>query len=244
MPAFTVRQIEKTAEIAEKKDGLILVCGREKKCRAAAVKALLLLIQQDAVCRRKTVRLKDFFRTGTYTVQTPVNGFVTDNHEKPKRYISRRHTQLIVTGEINDRRDAYTAVCASLSGCLVLAALRTDDAADAFMHMVDLGVDPPALTSVLNGIIVQKFVHTDKKAILLADVASVSRKLKDVAVSRYTKDELDDCFLHCTNVVSEILGLMRYMTPSVYQDRRIRSAERVCSGPGSGSGVMDFREEK
>lgn len=135
--------------------------------------------------------------------------------------------EIVVTGEIRDAETAQIAVRAPLTGCLVLSTLRADDTAEAFTRIVDFGVEPSALASVLKGIIVQKIVRKNKEAILLADVASARNKLRDVTARRYTADDLNDCFLHCTNVISEILKSIRCLPHPVYINRRNRMTERV-----------------
>jgi hypothetical protein len=128
----------------------------------------------------------------------------------------KRRPEVITAGEIRDKRSARIAVQVSLTGHLVLSTLRTDDTADAFMRMVDFGIEPLVLASVLKGIIVQKIIWKGRKKILLADVASVSEELKNVVVRQYTADELNNSFLHCSNVMSEILKSIKCLQPPAY----------------------------
>ena len=135
--------------------------------------------------------------------------------------------EIVVTGEICGAESAQTAVRASLAGSLVLATLQADDTAGAFMRLVDFGVEPSVLASVLKGVIVQKLVRRNKEVILLADVASVRKNLSDAAVSRCTADDLNDCFLHCTNVISEILKAIKCLPRPVYINRRRQASDRM-----------------
>lgn len=75
------------------------------------------------------------------------------------RSIVRQDPDVILIGEIRDRETAEIAVQAALTGHLVFATLHTNDAASAVTRLVDMGIEPFLLSSVLSGIVAQRLVR-------------------------------------------------------------------------------------
>ncbi|NLE39974.1 MAG: Flp pilus assembly complex ATPase component TadA, partial [Pirellulaceae bacterium] len=67
---------------------------------------------------------------------------------------------VVLVGEIRDLETAENAVQASLTGHLVFSTLHTNDAAGAFMRMIDMGVEPFLVSSTVEGIMAQRLVRT------------------------------------------------------------------------------------
>ncbi len=76
------------------------------------------------------------------------------------RSILRHDPDVVLVGEIRDLETAENAVQASLTGHLVFSTLHTNDAAGAFMRMVDMGVEPFLVSSTVEGIMAQRLVRT------------------------------------------------------------------------------------
>jgi general secretion pathway protein E/type IV pilus assembly protein PilB len=76
------------------------------------------------------------------------------------RSILRHDPDVVLVGEIRDLETAENAVQASLTGHLVFSTLHTNDAAGAFMRMVDMGVEPFLVCSTVEGIMAQRLVRT------------------------------------------------------------------------------------
>jgi general secretion pathway protein E len=64
-----------------------------------------------------------------------------------------------MVGEIRDAETAAMAVQAALTGHLVFSTVHTRDAAGAVTRLVELGVEPFLLSSVLRGILAQRLVR-------------------------------------------------------------------------------------
>src|SRR5262245_9051859 len=58
------------------------------------------------------------------------------------RSILRHDPDVILVGEIRDRETAETAIQSSLTGHLVFSTLHTNDAASAFVRLIDMGIEP------------------------------------------------------------------------------------------------------
>jgi general secretion pathway protein E len=76
------------------------------------------------------------------------------------RAILRHDPDVVLIGEIRDLETAENAVQASLTGHLVFSTLHTNDAAGAFMRMIDMGVEPFLVSSTVEGIMAQRLVRT------------------------------------------------------------------------------------
>ena len=75
------------------------------------------------------------------------------------RSILRQDPDIIMVGEIRDTETARMAVQAALTGHLVFSTVHTRDAAGAVTRLVELGVEPFLLSSVLRGIVAQRLVR-------------------------------------------------------------------------------------
>ena len=75
------------------------------------------------------------------------------------RSILRHDPDIVLVGEIRDLETAENAVQASLTGHLVFSTLHTNDAAGAFMRLVDMGVEPFLVASTMEGVMAQRLVR-------------------------------------------------------------------------------------
>ena len=75
------------------------------------------------------------------------------------RNILRQDPDIIMVGEIRDFETAQNAVQSALTGHLVLSTLHTNDAPSAVTRLIDLGVEPFLINSVLVGVLAQRLVR-------------------------------------------------------------------------------------
>jgi len=76
------------------------------------------------------------------------------------RSILRHDPDVVLVGEIRDLETAQNAVQASLTGHLVFSTLHTNDAAGAFMRLIEMGVEPFLVCSTVEGVMAQRLVRT------------------------------------------------------------------------------------
>ncbi len=76
------------------------------------------------------------------------------------RSILRHDPDIVLVGEIRDLETAENAVQAAMTGHLVFSTLHTNDAAGAFMRLIDMGVEPFLVASTVEGIMAQRLVRT------------------------------------------------------------------------------------
>jgi type II secretory ATPase GspE/PulE/Tfp pilus assembly ATPase PilB-like protein len=88
--------------------------------------------------------------------QIPVNPKRGLHFADGLRSILRQDPDVIMVGEIRDGETAEIAVRAALTGHLVFSTLHTNNAVSAAGRLLDMGVEPFLLSSVLEGIIAQR----------------------------------------------------------------------------------------
>ncbi len=75
------------------------------------------------------------------------------------RAILRHDPDTIMIGEIRDTETARIAIQASLTGHKVLSTLHTNDAASAYVRLVDMGIEPFLLAASVRGVIAQRLIR-------------------------------------------------------------------------------------
>ena len=75
------------------------------------------------------------------------------------RTILRQDPDIIMVGEIRDKETAAMAVQSALTGHLVFSTLHTRNAAGAVTRLIELGVEPFLLSSVLRGVVAQRLIR-------------------------------------------------------------------------------------
>jgi general secretion pathway protein E len=91
--------------------------------------------------------------------QVQVNPQIDVTFSNALRTILRQDPDIIMVGEIRDTDTANMAVQAALTGHLVFSTLHTRNAAGAVTRLVELGVEPFLLSSVLRGVVAQRLIR-------------------------------------------------------------------------------------
>jgi general secretion pathway protein E len=91
--------------------------------------------------------------------QVQVNPQIDVTFATALRTILRQDPDIIMVGEIRDGETAHMAVQAALTGHLVFSTVHTRDAAGAVTRLVELGVEPFLLSSVLRGSVAQRLIR-------------------------------------------------------------------------------------
>jgi type II secretion system protein E len=75
------------------------------------------------------------------------------------RHIVRQDPDIIMVGEIRDQETADIAIHAALTGHFVFSTLHTNDAPGAVTRLLDMGLEPYLVASVLEGVLAQRLVR-------------------------------------------------------------------------------------
>ena len=91
--------------------------------------------------------------------QVQVNHKINLTFASALRAFLRQDPDVILVGEIRDRETAGRAIEASLTGHLVFSTIHTNDAAGAFVRLVEMGIEPYQVTSALLGVLAQRLLR-------------------------------------------------------------------------------------
>jgi len=92
-------------------------------------------------------------------VQAQVNPAIGFTFGAALRSFLRQDPDVIMVGEIRDGETAEIAVQAALTGHMILSTLHTNTAAGAVTRLLDMGVEPFLLSSVLTAVVAQRLVR-------------------------------------------------------------------------------------
>jgi general secretion pathway protein E len=92
-------------------------------------------------------------------IQTQVNPAIGFTFGTALRSFLRQDPDVMMVGEIRDGETAQIAVQAALTGHMILSTLHTNTAAGAISRLLDMGVEPFLLGSVLSGVLAQRLVR-------------------------------------------------------------------------------------
>jgi general secretion pathway protein E len=152
--AKTQRQVEALVTMPH---GMMLVTGPTGSGKTTTLYGALAKINST---EKKIITIED-------PVEYQLRG-VNQIHVKPKigltfsaglRHIVRQDPDVIMIGEIRDLETADIAVHAALTGHLVFSTLHTNDAPGALTRLLDMGLEPYLVASVLEGVLAQRLVR-------------------------------------------------------------------------------------
>src|ERR1700757_950894 len=79
---------------------------------------------------------------------------------KGLRHILRQDPNIVMVGEIRDVETADIAIRAAMTGHLVFSTLHTNDAVGGITRLLDMGIEPFLLASVVRAFLAQRLVRT------------------------------------------------------------------------------------
>ena len=149
--------LETTRKLLASSSGIIIVTGPTGSGKTTSLYAFLSeLIGDD----RKIITVEDPVEYQTPGItQIQVHSEIGLSFASVLRSVLRQDPDIILVGEIRDRETAETAVQAALTGHLVLATLHTNDAASAFVRLMDMGVESYLLATSVIGVMAQRLVR-------------------------------------------------------------------------------------
>jgi type II secretory ATPase GspE/PulE/Tfp pilus assembly ATPase PilB-like protein len=169
---FTERQISLIYSLLKNDDGLILVCGPTGSGKSTTLASLLTYLQNNSGNAKKIVTIEDpveYLLDGITQIQ--INTGISLDFDELLRRVFRQDPDVIMLGEIRDRKTAAVSASAALTGHLVFATLHTSGKDEAVTRLKDLGIDEKLVTAVLRGVISQRLIEVNSALKLEGDVA-------------------------------------------------------------------------
>jgi general secretion pathway protein E len=137
--------------------GMLLVTGPTGSGKTTTLYAALDKINS---AEKKIITIEDPVEYQLRGVnQIPVKPKIGLTFASGLRHIVRQDPDVIMVGEIRDLETADIAVHAALTGHLVFSTLHTNDAPGAVTRLLDMGVEPYLVASVLEGVLAQRLVR-------------------------------------------------------------------------------------
>ena len=137
--------------------GMILSTGPTGSGKSTSLYAILKQLNQPEV-NIITVEDPVEYRMNDI-LQIQLNRKAGMNFAKGLRSILRQDPDVIMVGEIRDRETASVGVQAALTGHRVLSTIHTNDAASAVTRMIDMGIEPFLVSSVMAVSFAQRLVR-------------------------------------------------------------------------------------
>ncbi|MCA9299362.1 MAG: type II/IV secretion system protein [Phycisphaerales bacterium] len=145
---------DKMAGLISLPHGMVLVTGPTGSGKTTSLYAALTRLYDPS---RKIITIEDPVEYELNGVnQIPVNPKRGLTFANGLRHILRQDPDVVMVGEIRDGETAEIAVRAALTGHLIFSTLHTNNAISAVGRLLDMGVEPFLLSSVLEGIVAQR----------------------------------------------------------------------------------------
>lgn len=149
---------EAFCRIIRQPHGILLVTGPTGSGKTTTLYSALAEIRSE---RTKIITTEDPIEYQLEGInQIQVHSKVGLTFASSLRAILRHDPDIVLVGEIRDHETGENAIQAALTGHMVFSTLHTNDAAGAFMRLVDMGVEPFLVTSTVEGVLAQRLVRT------------------------------------------------------------------------------------
>ncbi|MCA9554748.1 MAG: type II/IV secretion system protein [Myxococcales bacterium] len=154
---FTTKERDVYEGWISRPNGLVLVTGPTGSGKTTTLYSTLKYLARPGV---NVVTVEDPIEM----VYEPLNQVAVQNKidvtfAAALRTILRQDPDIVMVGEIRDKETAQMTVQAALTGHMVFSTLHTNDTATSVSRIMDLGVEPFLLASVLTGVVAQRLVR-------------------------------------------------------------------------------------
>lgn len=151
MEARDINTMERLLRIPH---GMVLVTGPTGSGKTTTLYAAL---QRLYTPEKKIITIEDPVEYELSGVnQIPVNPKRGLTFATGLRHILRQDPDVVMVGEIRDGETAEIAVRSALTGHLVFSTVHTNDAVSAVTRLMDMGVEPFLVSSVVEGVLAQR----------------------------------------------------------------------------------------
>ncbi len=98
------------------------------------------------------------------------------------RALLRQDPDIIMVGEIRDKKTGQVAIQAALTGHLVLSTLHTNDTISTLMRLLDMGIEPFLINAALSGVLAQRLV---RKLCIVCRIPTVLSESQALIIKKY-----------------------------------------------------------
>ena len=144
-------------ELIRRPNGILFVTGPTGSGKTTTLYAALSRINSPD---KNIVTIEDPVEYQLFGIaQIQVNPKIGLTFAHGLRSILRHDPDVILVGEVRDVETAEIAIQAAMTGHLVFSTLHTNDAASAVTRLIDMGIEPFRIASVIRAIAAQRLVR-------------------------------------------------------------------------------------
>jgi len=155
---MTQDDINKISEVIEKPYGMILSTGPTGSGKTTSLYSIIKKINKPDI---NIITLEDPVEYRVDKIrQVQLNVKAGMTFASGLRAILRQDPDVIMVGEIRDKETAEIAVRAALTGHRVLSTVHTNDSAGAITRLIEMGIEPFLVSSVLLVSFAQRLIRT------------------------------------------------------------------------------------
>ncbi len=148
---------KKLETVIARPHGMILSTGPTGSGKSTSLYAILKTINEPEI---NIITLEDPVEYRINDImQVQLNSKAGMTFAEGLRYILRQDPDVVMVGEIRDLETARVAVQAALTGHRVLSTLHTNDAAGAVTRLLDMGIEPFLVASVIAASFAQRLIR-------------------------------------------------------------------------------------
>lgn len=154
---FLPEEMEAIRRCIARPYGMILITGPTGSGKSSTIYACL---QEPIFSGKNVVTLEDpveYEIPGLSQVQ--IKEAIGLTFARGLRQILRHDPDVIVVGEIRDQETAKIGVQSALTGHLLISTLHTNTAAEAFVRLGDMGIEPYLISSSILGVLSQRLIR-------------------------------------------------------------------------------------
>jgi general secretion pathway protein E len=162
LPEAVRAQLERAFDQPE---GVILLTGPSGSGKTTTLYAALARLTDESSAdgsrgRRAVMTVEDpVERRVAGVTQTQIDAAAGLTFSRALRSLLRQDPDVLLVGEIRDRETAAVALEAGLTGHLVASTIHAGRAPLVFARLLDLGVEPFAITTAVRGVLAQRLVR-------------------------------------------------------------------------------------
>jgi type IV pilus assembly protein PilB len=168
------KSIQDVKEALTEANGMILITGPTGSGKSTSLFSILSILNTPNVNISTIEDPVEYKISGVNQTQTNSKAGMT--FANGLRALLRQDPNIIMIGEIRDSETADLGVQAALTGHLVFSTLHTNDAATCLPRLIDMGIEPFLISSIIRVIIGQRLVRKIRKESRISYVPSEAEK--------------------------------------------------------------------
>ncbi|NTW61777.1 type II/IV secretion system protein [Candidatus Saccharibacteria bacterium] len=142
-------------------NGMILITGPTGSGKSTSLFSILTILNTPSVNISTVEDPVEYKIPGVNQTQTNTKAGMT--FANGLRALLRQDPNIIMIGEIRDQETADLGVQAALTGHLVFSTLHTNDAATCLPRLLDMGIEPFLIASIMRVVVGQRLVRKVRK---------------------------------------------------------------------------------